>query len=102
MSPEPSRLSIEAIADRSLAANGVVDAHTASELQERLRGVGLDGDVTLDLSGVDFIDSSGLRALVTAHQELESSDHKLVLSGTSDAVDRLFDITGLREHLHIA
>ncbi len=102
MTPEPSRLSIESGENRSLGAVGVVDAHTASQLLERLRAEGLDGDISLNLSGVDFIDSSGLRTLVTSHQELERNGHKLVLTGVSEAVDRLFDITGLREHLHIA
>lgn len=102
MTPQPSRLTIDASGDRALAASGVVDAHTAAQLLVELQDLGGGGDITLDLSQVEFIDSSGLRTLVTSHQELEADGHKLVLSGISDAVDRLFEITGLREHLHIS
>lgn len=101
MNPQPSRLSLESPSDRVLNAAGVIDAHTAEDLSGRLDELGVDGNVHLDLSAVEFIDSSGLRALVNAHQALDGAGHQLRLSGISAAVDRLLEITGLRDHLHV-
>lgn len=102
MDTEPSRLTITAVDDRNLAVAGVIDSHTAGELLDRLNDLGTGNDVTLDLGKVDFIDSSGLRTIVTAHQNLDGEANKLHLKNVSAAVDRLFEITGLREHLHIS
>lgn len=101
MNPQPSRLNLESPSDRVLKAAGVIDAHTADDLSTRFHELGADDNLRLDLAEVEFIDSSGLRALVTAHQTLEAAGHQLQLSGISDAVDRLLEITGLHEHLHV-
>jgi anti-sigma B factor antagonist len=57
--------------------------------------------VVIDLSGVGFIDSSGLRVLVEAHQRAEAEARRLVLSGPSRQVLRLLEISGLMEYLHV-
>lgn len=101
MSTQPSRLDLSQNGDRTLVAVGVVDSHTADDLLERLRALGVDGDITLDLQGVEFIDSSGLRTVVTVHQELDDAGARLVLTQVSPSVTRLLEITGLRDHLHL-
>src|SRR5829696_1094789 len=56
--------------------------------------------VVVDLTGVDFCDSTGLRALMGASTELRVGGGRLavaVLPG--GAVSRLFDMTGTRETL---
>src|SRR3954466_1918030 len=51
-----------------LAVRGEVDAGTAPALDERLDGAIREsvGSFVLDLSGVDFLDSTGLRVLLRA------------------------------------
>ncbi len=100
MTLQPSRLSIDQAPNNTLVVEGVIDSHTADQLMERLRDLGTDSDITLNLQRVEFIDSSGLRIIVTSHQDLASAGQRLVLDGISDAVARLLEITGLREHLH--
>lgn len=95
-----SRLSIQEHHDDHLEASGVIDAHTAPVLEAALAAI--DTDVTLDLSTIDFIDSSGLRVIVAAHQRLDDHGHRLTLRGPSESVERLFEITGLKDHLHIS
>lgn len=97
-----SRLSIDETSPRTLSASGVVDAHTASSLESALDAHGTDQDITLDLSAIEFIDSSGLRVIVTSHQQLDAVGRRLVLRGPSEAVQRLFEITGLGDHLHLS
>jgi anti-anti-sigma factor len=87
---------------RHLVLHGEIDAHTAPDLEARLASLGDGADVTVDLEQVTFIDSSGLRVLITAHTSLEAAGHRLQLPSPSAAVRRLMDITGLTEHLHLS
>jgi anti-sigma B factor antagonist len=100
MDAQPSRIAIDAGVGQ-LTITGVVDSHTAPQLQEAIQAKGSGHDLHLDLAAVDFIDSSGLRIIVNAHSELEAAGSRLVLSRASDAVSRLLDITGLTDHLNI-
>ena len=51
--------------------------------------------VIVDLSQVDFIDASGLRALLTAARDVGSAGRLLVLAGPSSSAARVFEIVGL-------
>ena len=55
----------------------------------------------LDLPGVTFIDSSGLRVLVEAHQLRIERGTRLVLRAPSAPVQRLLEISGLAGHLDV-
>ena len=83
---------------------GELDPHSADSLAEALHELVADDSirrVVLDLSGVAFIDSSGLRVLLSAHEELNAGDANLVLRSPSDAVRRLLEITDLLDRLEI-
>ena len=83
---------------------GELDPHSADSLAEALHELGSDDTVrrvVLDLSAVGFIDSSGLRVLLAADEELAAGDAKLVLRSPSDAVHRLLEITDLLQRLEI-
>lgn len=84
---------------RDVRVAGVMDAHTAPELAAALEQLGVGGPVTLDLAAVEFIDSSGLRTIVEGHQALAAAGQPLKVTAISEAVERLFEITGLDEHL---
>ena len=60
-----------------------------------------DDDITLDLSAVEFMDSSGLRVILELHQRAQDGSRRLLLRTPSPAVARLFEIAGLQDHLHI-
>jgi anti-sigma B factor antagonist len=86
-----------------LGVQGELDAYTAPALEERigvLLGEGVS-DLVLDLSQTGFLDSSGLRALLTVHRRLEGSNGELNLRDPSEPVLRLLEITGLRDHFGI-
>lgn len=86
---------------RAVQLTGDIDSHTAEDLEDHLESLGVQADVVLGLEGVGFIDSSGLRVLIGAHQRLEDAGNRLVLRSASDAVVRLVEITGLTDHLHL-
>lgn len=85
--------------DGVLVLEGEIDAHSSAALARHLhdkRAINV-----LDLSAVSFIDSSGLRVLVEAHQTRER-DGGLVLRSPSAAVQRLLEISGLAGHLDVS
>jgi len=58
--------------------------------------------VAVDLTGVDFCDSTGLRALIGASREIRVSGGRLAIACLPDgAVGRLFDMVGARESLRV-
>jgi anti-sigma B factor antagonist len=87
-----------------VAVVGELDAYSAPSLDELTSGLRADGyaDFTLDLSQTTFIDSSGLRSLISLHTELaEGGNGDLALQAPSDPVARLLAITGLADHFTV-
>jgi anti-anti-sigma factor len=89
--------------DRTIVhVRGEIDAATCDELAAALAdAVATNGDVQVDVSGVSFIDSSGLRTLVLAQQRM-GQQRRLVVRGPDATFRRLLDITGLDEVFVIA
>lgn len=83
---------------------GELDLSTSPELGEALGRAIEDGNsVKLDLSGVTFIDSTGLNTLIRALSACEANGSALTLSpGLPPHVARVFEITGLDAVLPIA
>ncbi|MFP5489023.1 MAG: STAS domain-containing protein [Acidimicrobiia bacterium] len=94
---QPDDLLVISSTETGLAASGEIDAHTAPSLAAAIDAAG--PHVDLDLSGVEFVDSSGLRVLIDAHQRLTDSGGGLRLVAISDAVRRLLEISGVSEYL---
>ena len=86
-----------------LVVSGEVDASNVARLVGSLTPLpGESGEVTLDMSGVAFMDSSGLRALIDAHRRAEQSLRRLMITNPSRIVLRLIDLSGLRDVLHVS
>ncbi|MCD9622712.1 STAS domain-containing protein [Rhabdothermincola salaria] len=86
-----------------VSLTGELDPHTVPMLADELDDA-IDGGATsvaLDLSGLTFIDSSGLRVVIATHRRLEESGGRLVLRAPSDTVRRLLELTGLLGHIDI-
>jgi anti-anti-sigma factor len=98
MDSQPSRLHVE-VQGRALRLDGVLDSHTADQLDDTLVRLGDEGDVDLDFSAVSFVDSSGLRAILAANGRLTAAGHELRLVAPQDPVRRLLAITNLDAHL---
>jgi anti-sigma B factor antagonist len=82
-----------------LRVHGEVDVYTSSGLREELYRL-IDGGarrVTLDLSGMDFIDSSGLGVFVGALKRIREQSGELELRSPQPAARKVFDITGLTQ-----
>jgi anti-sigma B factor antagonist len=80
-----------------IRVGGEIDVYTASQLRETvvdLIGKGVS-HVIADLRAVEFLDSTGLGAIVGGHKRLRTIDGSLVLAASPDRILRLFRITGL-------
>jgi anti-sigma B factor antagonist len=86
---------IEELGPRSFRVTGSLDVPSAGSLHEVLDLLSREpGDITLDLTGVTFMDSGGLRAVLQACSDL--GDRGTVrLVAPSDQVRRLLDTTGV-------
>jgi anti-sigma B factor antagonist len=83
-----------------VTVNGEIDLETSSELSAVLASLEPPGGaVDVDLSGVPYIDSTGLRALLTARDAAREAGGSLRVSATSSIVARLIEITGCNELL---
>ncbi len=99
--PAPFRVRSESSAEAvRVVAEGEIDLDAAPELRAAIAEAGASEQrsVLLDLSQVTFIDSSGIGVLVEAAQSAEAGGHELRIIGCP-AIDRVIEITGLRERL---
>ncbi|MEO9516706.1 MAG: STAS domain-containing protein [Paracoccaceae bacterium] len=75
-------------------SNARIDAAVAIEFKDAMRTQTESGSdvVVLDLSAVQFIDSSGLGAIVASMKQL-GRDRKLALAGLTPTVEKVFRLT---------
>ena len=57
--------------------------------------------LVVDLSGLGFMDCSGLGVLVKAHEQLTEDQRQLVITGSQPIVRRLIRVAGLDTYLHL-
>jgi anti-sigma B factor antagonist len=85
-----------------IAATGELDLSGAALLEtelERLEAEPELGTVVLDLRGLEFMDSSGLRLVVLADMRAREVGRRFVLVKGVDTVHRVFEITRMSERL---
>jgi anti-sigma B factor antagonist len=84
-----------------LPASGEAAAHRAPEWPEQLAARIGDDDVEVDFSAVEFMDSSGLRVVIDAHQQALAAGSRLVVHAPSTSVRKIVEISGLADHLFL-
>ena len=86
-----------------VALVGELDLSTVAKVQEELRRVEADAPATVvvDLSKLTFLDSTGLRCIVTADERARDQGRRVVIVRGPDAVQRVFTITRLEERLEM-
>lgn len=83
-----------------VAVSGEVDVATAPDLREHLASIAESGDgrpVVVDLSGVTFIDSTGLGVLISTRKRCEDDARPLAIVIVEPRILKVFEITGLTE-----
>ncbi len=87
----------------TISLKGELDLSTVGKVEEELRRVeSIEASVVvLDLSGLTFLDSTGLRAVITADERAREQGRRFVVVKGPGAVQRVFSITRLEERLEM-
>jgi anti-anti-sigma factor len=84
----------------TVTVRGELDVATAGSLEKLLLRRREPGTrIRLDLSGLGFMDSTGLRVLLRAQQAAERGGWEVELVGVTRPVRRLFDLSGVHDAL---
>jgi anti-sigma B factor antagonist len=102
----PAELTVDVLSEDGtavLVVRGELDAYSAPTLDtavERILAQGVDR-LVLDLGGVGFIDSSGLRSMIRARKQIGEDPTSLQIRNPQPSTVRLLDITGLTDHFPV-
>jgi anti-sigma B factor antagonist len=77
---------------RILTLRGPLNIHTIFDFQAAIRAE-QSPVVILDLTGVPYVDSAGLGAIVGAYVSAQRAHRKLVLAGSNERVKALLSMT---------
>ena len=81
---------------------GRIDVMTAprfeSEILSDLEGV---TELVLDLKGLEYISSAGLRVVASLHKTMKAGKGKLTVCSPSESIIDIFTATGLMDYLDI-
>ena len=84
----------------TLLIEGDIDTITSAELEEAVsENAPLCEKLVLDLAGVEYISSAGIRAVLKARQTVGNDN--LTLKNLNNNVMQIFDMTGFTKVLHI-
>ena len=86
-----------------LILTGELDISTAQRLEDDLRRIEAEKPqlIVLDLQELTFMDSTGLRLLITADTRAREGQRKLVIVQGNEMVQRVMRLTRLDERLTI-
>lgn len=82
-----------------IGLRGRLDAVRSPGVEKRLLALVSEGNVrlALDLSGMSYISSLGLRVLIAVAKQVQTAGGKLALAALSDNVHQIFKIAGFSE-----
>lgn len=104
--PYPGQLEIGRRNDAdgvTLVVRGEIDLASAPALARELRDARSRPArrIVIDLADLEFIDSTGIHALIQAQLAAELDGHELVLTHVPPQTQRLFSLTGINERFNL-
>lgn len=94
---------LEGQGEKIMYVSGEIDVYTAPELKKELLAntEKHQAQVTVDLSRVSYMDSTGLGVFISALKSAKENKSHVKLVNLQERVFRLFTITGLNEIMDI-
>jgi anti-sigma B factor antagonist len=85
-----------------VAVRGRADAEAADELEEALKAaLKQNSKVAADFSGLDYISSAGLRAVLQAARAAQTLEAEFAICRLSPSVKKVFDMSRLHQILRV-
>lgn len=86
-----------------LFVEGRVDTITATELEKKMSQLWSINSVqlVLDCAGMEYLCSSGLRVILTAHKQVTANEGRFVLRNITPEVRSVLDMTGISRIISI-
>jgi anti-sigma B factor antagonist len=86
-----------------IALRGELDLSTVGKVENELERAESSRPtlIVLDLASLSFLDSTGLRLIVTADQRARDQGRRVAIVRGPNSVDRVFTITNLGDRLEI-
>ncbi len=83
----------------AVALTGEIDFTVSPMLRDRMMALidATRGEVVMDLSGLDYIDSSGLAVFIETRKVLLAKGRAIRIDGVSEQVAKLFNLTQIGE-----
>ena len=78
-----------------LTVTGEIDADSMVALQAPLSELSLESHIVLDMSGVRFMDSSGLKVILEQRIRMTEPGGSIHIRHSSSAVQRVLEVSGL-------
>jgi anti-sigma B factor antagonist len=78
-----------------LTVVGDIDIDTAWRLREELTTNLSQHDVIVEMSGVEFLDSTGLGVLVAGYRQARNADHRMAIAAAPQRVLDMLELTRL-------
>jgi anti-anti-sigma factor len=86
----------------AVALAGELTINTAPEVRDVLmKHVRRDPALLVDLSGLEFMDTSGLATLIESHLKMEKSGGRLALFGLQPQIREIFETTHVHRLFHL-
>ena len=83
-----------------LALSGELDEHSRNYTRETLDNIlenenDIYNQVVVDLSSLDFMDSTGIGVMIGRYKKLKTKEIPLYLTNPNKHIDKIFEMTGL-------
>lgn len=83
---------------REVRVEGELDLSVADQFRKRLEAAAMeDTEVLVSLERCDFIDSTGIAAIISAHKLMASKGRRLFVCNPTGQVSRILAVTGLND-----
>ena len=84
-----------------IIVEGRLDASTSPELDKVLSNISGIDSLIINLKGLEYMSSSGLRVLLACHKRMPD-DKKMIIINANEDIKDIFDVTGFSSIFNIA
>ena len=87
-----------------LRMTGRVDSASSGQFEQQMETVFADGPgiIIVDMAGIDYMSSAGLRVLLMAAKRVKAEGRQLILCNMAENIREVFDISGFSAIFDIA